>query len=553
MTELTTDTTASAVAMAAEILGSGFTIDSATYFGAAGSSATYTDGDTTNPDVLPSDSGVILSTGNVTDFASATGGNNSGGTSTNTAGIDGNAEFDAAAGRSTFDAAYLEIDFTPDPGQTSLNIEFRFYSEEYNEYVYSNFNDIALVQLDGVTQPISVGSGEISVNSINNAGVINPQFGSEANDPNPGNGQFDSANPNLYIDNTAGAFDTEFDGFTVTLSLDIPVTPGVQQTLLIGIADVGDSAFDSALVIASNNVAGAVDTDPIATDDTGIETFGTNPKTVDILANDTDPNGQALTITQINGVNVVANQTVTLPTGQDVTLNPDGTITLVNSGGNTGSTSFAYTVADTDGNTDSAFVTFNANPICFCETTTLETPHGPRLVEDLKPGDLVLTRDNGPQPIRWIGRRRLMAEKNHAPIEFRPGALDNTRVLRVSPQHRMLVTGYRAQLHFGTSEVLVAAKQFIDGKKIVRCPPGPVTYFHLLFDQHQIVTANGIPSESYHPGSYSLGGLREASREELFSLFPELRTDPDSYGYAARLAPRAHDSSVLVYHTELVA
>jgi len=235
MPALNADTNATAVAMASEILGGGFTIDSATYTGAAASSGIYTDGDTTNPDVLPSDTGVILSTGNVASFANATGANNTaGGTSTGTSSADGVGIFDTAAGNNTFDAAYMTIVFTPEPGQTSLNLEFRFYSEEYNEYVYSDFNDIALVQLDGVTQPISVGSGEISVNGINNAGQENPNFGDEANDPNPGNGQFDSANPNLYIDNGDGAYATEMDGFTVTLSLDIPVTPGVQQTLVIG-------------------------------------------------------------------------------------------------------------------------------------------------------------------------------------------------------------------------------------------------------------------------------------------------------------------------------
>ena len=532
---LTADTAASAVAMASEILGSGFTINSATYSGDSASSAIYTGGDTTNPGVLPSDTGVIFSTGNVSSFANASGANNTAaGTTTNTAGVDGNAAFDAAAGQATFDASFLEINFTPEPGQTSINIEFRFYSEEYNEYVYSNFNDIALVQLNGVTQPISVGSGEISVNGINNAGTFNPTNGNEANDPNPGNGQFDSANPNLYVDNSGGTYATEMDGFTVTLSLDIPVTPGVAQTLLIGIADVGDTAYDSSIVIASNNLPDTSDTDPIAADDTGVETWGTSPKTVDVLANDTDPNGQALTITQINGVDVVSGQTVTLATGQAVTLNPNGTITLVNTGGQTGETSFSYTIADTDGNTDSAFVTFDAAPICYCTGTLIETPSGPRAIEALRSGDLVLTRDEGPQPIRWVGSRHMYASARHAPIEFAAGAIGNTRVLRVSPQHRILQTGHRAQLYFGQEEVLIAARHLVDGGRVRQLASGLVSYHHLMFDRHQIITANGAASESYQPGDFSLPGLQEASREELFELFPELRSNPTGYGQSAR-------------------
>lgn len=536
MATLTADTSATAVAMASEILGSGFVINSATYYGDDLSSAIYTDGDTTNPDVLPSDTGVILSTGHVSSFANAGTNNTAGNTTTNTSGINGNAAFNAAAGQATYDASYLEIEFTPEPGQTSINIEFRFYSEEYNEYVYSNFNDIALVQLDGVTQPITVGSGEISVNGINDAGTYNPNFGSEANDPNPGNGQFDSSNPNLYVDNSTGSYATEMDGFTVTLSLDIPVTPGVTQTLLIGIADVGDSSYDSSIVIASNNVLDTSDTDPIAVDDTGISTWGSNPRTVDILANDTDPTAQALTITQINGVDVVAGQTVTLATGQDVTLNPNGTITLVNTGLQTGLTSFSYTIADTDGNTDSAFVTFDAAPICYCDGTLIETPSGPRPIEALRRGDLVLTRDYGPQPIRWIGSRHMHASARHAPVEIKVGAIGNDRSLRVSPQHRILRTGHLAQLYFGQEEVLIAARHLVDGVNVRQLASGQVSYYHLMFDRHQIITANGIASESYQPGDYSLPGLHNGAREELFELFPELRSDCSGYGQSARVS-----------------
>ncbi|MEM9583752.1 MAG: Hint domain-containing protein [Pseudomonadota bacterium] len=542
MAALNADTSASAVAMASEILGSGFTINSATYTGDANSSATYTDGDTTNPDVLPSDTGVIFSTGNVADFANATGANNqAGGTSSDTSGPNNAGPF----GSGTFDASFIEINFTPEPGQTSLNIEFRFYSEEYNEYVYSNFNDIALIQLDGVTIPISVGSGEISVNGINNAGAVNPANGNQANDPNPGNGVFDSANPNLYIDNASGAYATEMDGFTVTLSLDIPVTPGVAQDLFIGIADTGDSAWDSSIVIASNNVPDTTDTDPIATDDTGIDTFGVNPKTVDILANDSDPNGQALTITQINGVDVVAGDTVTLNTGQTVTLNANGTVTLVNTGGATGSTSFSYTIADTDGNTDSAFVTFDANPICFCSGTQIETPYGPRLIEDLRAGDLVLTRDRGAQAIRWAGRRSMLANATAAPIEFRAGVIGNNAALWVSPQHRILAQGYRVELHFGATEVLLTAVNMVNGRDVVQQPAGLVTYHHIAFDAHEIITANGAPTESYQPGAYSLPGLDAVAREELFRVFPDLRSNPVAYGPAARVTVRGPQTGLI--------
>ena len=179
--------------------------------------------------------------------------------------MNGDADFNTAAGGTTFDASFLEINFTPDPVVTQLNLEFRFYSEEYRQDVYSNFDNVTLVMVDGNSVPIPAGDGTISVNSINGAATYNHVGGSKSLDPNPGNGQFDSASPSLYIDNGDGSSDTNFDGFTVTLSLDINVTPGQSYDLKIGIADKGDSLWDSAFAVAANT--GTVNEDPTALDD----------------------------------------------------------------------------------------------------------------------------------------------------------------------------------------------------------------------------------------------------------------------------------------------
>ncbi|MEL6679979.1 MAG: choice-of-anchor L domain-containing protein, partial [Pseudomonadota bacterium] len=346
MSSLNVNTGATATAMAQDILGPGFTIDSATYTGnnfASGTYDGYTDASLGTAGVLPSQQGVILSTGFAQTFSNNTGANNQvGNRSGNTGGPENDPDFNAAAGGFTDDAAFLVIEYTPNAGQTSLNLEFRFYSEEYNEYVYSNFNDVALVQIDGVSVPISAGDGSISVNSINDAATSNPAFGNQNADPDPSNGVFDSSNPNLYIDNTDGSFETEFDGFTVTLSLDIPVTPGVQQELKIGIADKGDNAFDSALLIASNAQAGGTDNDPIAIDD-AFAVNGAAPTTFDLLANDSDPNAQTLTITEVNGVAVTAGSVLVLPSGERITVNGDGTITVERNGAPVGNKVFTYT------------------------------------------------------------------------------------------------------------------------------------------------------------------------------------------------------------------
>ena len=158
---------------------------------------------------------------------------------------------------------------------------------------------------------------------------------------------------------------------------------------------------------------------------------------------------------------------------------------------------------------------------CFVRGSLVETPDGPRYVETLKAGDMVTTLDDGAQPLIWAGGRQVDGTGHLAPIRFEAGAVGNIRPLLVSPQHRMLVTGWRAELHFGHPEVLVPAKALINGKDIRQTPCEKVSYHHILFDQHQIVTAEGVLSESFHPGR-ALLTEDKAIHAELTEIFPEL-------------------------------
>ena len=101
-----------------------------------------------------------------------------------------------------------------------------------------------------------------------------------------------------------------------------------------------------------------------------------------------------------------------------------------------------------------------------CAGATLRTPCGGRRVEFLREGDLVVTRDHGLQPIRWIQSRTVQAKGKVAPVRIRPGAVTGLeRDMLVSPQHRMLFTGYRAELLFGEREVLMPAIHMVEQRK----------------------------------------------------------------------------------------
>lgn len=197
--------------------------------------------------------------------------------------------------------------------------------------------------------------------------------------------------------------------------------------------------------------------------------------------------------------------------------------------------------------TDGSVVTFSEieTIICFTAGTRILTEQGPRPVEALRPGARVVTRDHGVQVLRWRGMRRVPATGRFAPVRIATGALGNDRDLLVSPQHRMLLAGWQAQLLFGEDEVLAPACHLVGAEGITRAPGGTVDYIHLLFDQHEIVYAEGAPSESFHPGTLGLGALLDPAREELLALFPQLRADPASYGPAARRSLRAHEARLI--------
>ncbi|WP_106745088.1 Hint domain-containing protein [Yoonia maritima] len=183
--------------------------------------------------------------------------------------------------------------------------------------------------------------------------------------------------------------------------------------------------------------------------------------------------------------------------------------------------------------------------VCFGHGTLIETDTGKVAVQDLREGDLVMTMDNGLQPIRWVGSRTVDAVGKFAPIVISQGVVGNTRELVLSPQHRVLMQGWQAELMFGELEVLVPAKQLVNGGSIVRREGGEVTYYHILFDRHEVVYADDAPCESFHPGHVGINGMHEEQSAEIFALFPELEHNLAAFGPTARLAPKASESGLL--------
>lgn len=215
---------------------------------------------------------------------------------------------------------------------------------------------------------------------------------------------------------------------------------------------------------------------------------------------------------------------------------------------------FQYTVSSTGGDSTVTITVFGVDePPCFTRGTLIDTPQGPRLIETLRAGDEVLTADAGPVTIRWIGSKRVhevegVDPEKLRPIEIQPDAFGPgvpSRVLTVSPMHRIVWQGHEAQLLLGESEVLCPAKSLINGHSVRQSDTTDVEYFHILLDAHHVVMAEGCGSETLYPGRQGLYRFGGAEQEEIFALFPELRADPGSYGPSARLIARNFEAQLL--------
>ncbi|MBO9449146.1 Hint domain-containing protein [Tropicibacter sp. R16_0] len=180
-----------------------------------------------------------------------------------------------------------------------------------------------------------------------------------------------------------------------------------------------------------------------------------------------------------------------------------------------------------------------ATPICFVRGTLIDTPSGPRPIESMKAGDRVWTETNQLSRVKWAGGRAAIAAGRFAPVEIPAGTLGANRPLRVSQQHRILITHPVAEILFGSVKVWIPATHLIGAGLAHLVPGGGVEYFHLLLDAHQAVRANGVETESLHiPNSAN-------DTEEAVHFFPELAAvDPTPYRLAYPSLKR-HEADLL--------
>lgn len=163
------------------------------------------------------------------------------------------------------------------------------------------------------------------------------------------------------------------------------------------------------------------------------------------------------------------------------------------------------------------------------EAATVVTARGEVAVTALRPGDRVVTRDNGPQPLQWIGRKRLAQSNLPAmarlrPIVLRRGSLGAglpERDIVVSPAHRILVSRRNHNPLSGERESLMPARMLAGRLGISQAAQATATYAMLLFDRPEVILLNGAWCECGLPTADASGSECDL-RAEATLVFPEL-------------------------------
>ncbi|AWZ18838.1 type I secretion target repeat protein [Roseovarius sp. TM1035] len=484
----------------------------------------------------------------------------------------GNDTIDAGAGNDTVYGGIGDDSIAGGSGNDTL------LGEDGNDTITGGFgqdvvyggagDDVLSVAISGVGDPQHLNDtlyGEDGNDQL--FGSNNSQYldGGDGNDTISGdsgiNGGWESASGSSETDTLIGGAgnDLIYSGFTGSATLetgDSLVGGDGNDTLIGGTANdtiEGGNDSDSILAGAGNDrIFGDAGNDSLDGGADADTLFGgTGNDTINVSQGDSAEGGDGDDFFRLTDLGEAATDTITLIGGEgDETLGDTlwlgefaskADISFTNTDDAAGGLAGTFTM------TDGTVVNFSEieNIICFTPGARILTQWGERPVESLRLGDMVVTRDHGLQPIRWVGKRTVAGLGDFAPISIASSVMGGQEPLLVSPQHRLLFTGYQAELLFGESEVLVAAKHMVNGRDVTVSPRDAVTYIHIMFDRHEIIYADGIGTESFYAGDMALGAIDAAAREELFAIFPELRSAPGHHRDTARSCLRRHEAQLL--------
>ena len=437
------------------------------------------------------------------------------------------------------------------------------------------------IQGNGGNDTIDAGAGDDTVDGGTGNDIIHGGNGADTIDGGTGNDFINAGAGNDSVDGGTGndTINAGADNDTIVASTDTDTIDGGDGADTYTVLDSSTivDVTETVTVVVDNDGDGTVFKAIDCTTDTvtSIETFIADEALAEndiITINDTDiddatfdPTGTLFARSEISNLDNNSVGTFTLQSGTVINFGPNTTNTGLpgvadgillstilnnNAPGVSGTGTIQITSGDESGTVGRIsfenFETINFGLLCFASGTMIKTIDGERAIETLTVGDRVLTMDGNYQEIRWIdslGLDSIDLQMNPRlkPIIIRADALGAgfpEQDLIVSPQHRIFVRSMIAERMFDTREVLIPANKLLtlDGIDILEHNPDGVEYWHMLFDDHQIVWSNGTPSESLFIGPEALKAVSPEGRLEIQTLFPEI-CDPDFQPRPARFIP----------------
>jgi autotransporter passenger strand-loop-strand repeat protein len=286
---------------------------------------------------------------------------------------------------------------------------------------------------------------------------------------------------------------------------------------------------------------------PKATLENGVTFAGSGAIIVTSLTNTTSTGiGELAVISGFAGNDVIKVTSSLIGTNANLKFTPvnGGTETSVTISGGSGSETFIFNGAVTSANFTSVTtsvtsgVTYDVfEPACFCAGTNIRTPNGDAPVETLKIGDMVMTAAGQAVPVRWIGistvSTRFADPLRVMPVRIRAGALAENmpeRDLLVSPDHAMFLGG-----------ILLQAGALVNGNSITREARMPeiFTYYHVEVANHELILAEGAPTETFVDNVDRMAFDNWAEHQALYGGEAEIVEMPYPRARSARQLPMA--------------
>ena len=306
--------------------------------------------------------------------------------------------------------------------------------------------------------------------------------------------------------------------------------------------DTDESDFDNELpstVLGTHNTISIVEINQEDQNDDGV-IFDDETPTADFLSYDTGggPTSIALDNSSIYNATILLGNGSTIVTGVLVIQAANGDVFVSDYPGGTSLDNISVQSITLDSLDTSSATGINAgvasvdnsSVVCFASGTLIHTVDGRIPVEKLKVGHQVVTRDHGPQPIRWINNQLVLQPDQKAPVVIKAEAFGPGRPytdLVLSPHHRVIARSKIAARMFDTSEVLIAAKHLLRHDHVLRYPNFlPVRYIHFACQHHEIISANGLEVETFFPGDQALAALSRAQIDAFQSACPALAKFP---------------------------